>query len=372
MNTDKSQTRVLVAMSGGVDSSAAAALLVEQGYQVTGVTMKIWAGERQAASGLHHGCYGPEEIHDIEDARQVAKTLGIPLHVLDLTREYKTEVLDYFCEQYLSGRTPSPCVRCNQKIKFNALIKKAADSGLSYDFVASGHYARIDRHEQGRYLLRKARDLEKDQTYFLSYLSQSQLSSLLFPLGELLKSEVRKIAARWGMAVAEKPDSQNFISGDYSGLITEGAGPGPILDSDGRVLGQHRGIQFYTIGQRKGLGLSSHTTLYVTRIDAERNAVIVGKKDSIYRREFVVSEPNWIGIEGLHSPMRLKTRIRSTHKEADSTIVPLDEMKLRVTFDEAQLAITPGQVAVFYDGEYVLGGGLISGLSDCAEGQKRV
>jgi tRNA-specific 2-thiouridylase len=350
-----------MAMSGGVDSSVAAALLKEQGYQVIGVTMKIWEGEASAPTSNHHGCYGPEEVHDIEDARQVAEALRIPFHILDLTREYKAEVLDYFSQEYLSGRTPSPCARCNQKVKFGALIKRAVDSGLEFNYIASGHYARTGQDSSGRYFLRKARDLDKDQTYFLTFLSQQQLGSMIFPLGELKKSEVRELAARFGLKVANKADSQNFISGNYAKVIPGRPHPGPILDEQGRHLGEHKGIHLYTIGQRKGLGISSIEPLYVTAIDFARNAIIVGEKSSIYRREFAVSELNWIDRNEAKSPMRLKTRIRSTHKEADSTLTPLEDGKLKVEFDQPQLAITPGQAAVFYDGDIVAGGGIISG-----------
>jgi tRNA-uridine 2-sulfurtransferase len=347
-----------------VDSSAAAALLKEEGYQVTGVTMKIWEGESSTTPSLHHGCYGPEEAHDIEDARQVAEALKIPFHVLDLTQEYKAEVLDYFCEQYLSGRTPSPCVRCNQRVKFSALIQKAAESGIEFDFIASGHYARTGRDAAGRYLLKKAKDLDKDQTYFLAFLSQAQLKSLIFPLGTFNKTDVRKIAERYGLKVAEKADSQNFISGDYANVIKANFKPGPILDQEGRELGQHQGIHLYTIGQRKGLGIASQNSLYVTKIDAARNTIIVGEKSQIYKRKFEVTDLNWIGREGVKAPLRLKTRIRSTQEEADSLLTPLENGILLVEFDEPQPAITPGQAAVFYEGESVAGGGIISRVID--------
>jgi tRNA-specific 2-thiouridylase len=367
MKPEENQSiRILVAMSGGVDSSVAAALLVEQGYQVTGVTMKIWGGEPSQSPTAHHGCYGPEEAHDIEDAGAVARTLGIPFHVLDLTREYKAEVLDYFCSQYLSGRTPSPCVRCNQKIKFSALIKRAADSGLSFDRIASGHYARISRDSVGRFLLKKAVDRSKDQTYFLTYLSQAQLSALTFPLGELTKKEVREIAVRFGLPVARKPDSQNFISGDYADMISVESRPGPILDCEGKELGRHLGIHLYTVGQRKGLALSTAEVLYVTAIDPARNAIIVGPRSEVFRREFQVGDLNWIAVEQLAGPRRLKTRIRSSHPEADALVTPAGDSLVEVAFDEPQMAITPGQVAVFYDSHVVVGGGVISRVADCS------
>ncbi|MDD5126797.1 MAG: tRNA 2-thiouridine(34) synthase MnmA, partial [Dehalococcoidales bacterium] len=254
MNPNKN-TRIAVAMSGGVDSSVAAALLKQQGCQVTGITMKIWDGKDLPATGRHHGCYGTEETADIEDARRVAESLQIPFRVIDLTGEYKSVVLDYFCKEYLSGRTPNPCVRCNQRIKFQALVEKARETGLEFDFIASGHYARIEyNHELNCYLLKKAKDLSKDQSYFLSFLTQEQLSRLILPLGGYTKDEVRKMATQFGLEIADKPDSQNFISGGYSAMIETEGKPGPIIDTGGKVIGEHRGIQYYTVGQRKGLG----------------------------------------------------------------------------------------------------------------------
>jgi len=356
--------KVVVAMSGGVDSSVAAALLKEKGYQVNGVTMKIWDGEAFPVEGGRHGCYGPGEEEDIEDARKVAQILGIPFHVFDLRQEYKAEVLDYFCHEYLSGRTPNPCLRCNHKVKFDALLRKTQDSGIDFDYFATGHYARVEYNKsKHRYLLKKAMDLSKDQSYFISSLSQEQLGRLLFPIGNYTKEEVRKMASDFELGVDNKPESQDFIAGGYSFLV-KAAQPGPILDKQGNVLGEHRGIPFYTIGQRKGLGISSKEPLYVTDIDQEKNAIVVGGKEEVYRDELTASGLNWIAIEKLEQPTKVKARIRYAHNEAEAIITPLNEDKVYVKFKEPQMAITPGQAVVFYQGDVVVGGGTIERTSE--------
>jgi tRNA-specific 2-thiouridylase len=352
--------KVAVAMSGGVDSSVAAALLKEKGYEVIGVTMKVWDGETLPANGTRHACYGPGEEEDLEDARKVAQVLGIPLNIFNLRQEYKIEVLDYFCHEYLSGRTPNPCIRCNRRVKFDALLRKARDTGIEFDYFATGHYARVE-HDEGRsrYLLKKAKDMAKDQSYFLFALSQEQLSNSLFPLGNHTKEEVRKMARDLELGIDDKPESQDFFAGDYSSLLGKVARPGPILNKEGEILGEHRGIPFYTIGQRKGLRISSKEPLYVTAIDQEKNVIVVGPKEEVYGDELVAMELNWIAIEELSRPVDLKAKIRYLHKEAEAMVIPLDEDKVHVKFKEPQMAITPGQAVVFYDDDTVIGGGTI-------------
>ncbi|TET64707.1 tRNA 2-thiouridine(34) synthase MnmA [Candidatus Aerophobetes bacterium] len=352
--------KVAVAMSGGVDSSVAAALLKEKGYEVIGVTMKVWDGETLPANGTRHACYGPGEEEDLEDARKVAQVLGIPLNIFDLRQEYKIEVLDYFCHEYLSGRTPNPCIRCNRRVKFDALLEKARDTGIEFDYFATGHYARVEHDEsKSRYLLKKAKDMAKDQSYFLFALSQEQLSNALFPVGNHSKEEVRKMARDLELGIDDKSESQDFFAGDYSSLLGKVARPGPILNKEGEILGEHRGIPFYTIGQRKGLGISSKEPLYVTAIDQGKNVIVVGPKEEVYGDELVAMELNWIAIQELSRPVDLKAKIRYLHKEAEAMVIPLDEDKVHVKFKEPQMAITPGQAVVFYDDDTVIGGGTI-------------
>lgn len=356
--------KIVVAMSGGVDSSVAAAMLKEEGYEVIGATMQIWPSNELAdEADRFNGCCG---LDAVSDAKRVARKLGITHYVMNFRDIFAEKVISNFCREYSRGRTPNPCIRCNEHIKFDALLKRARE--LNADFVATGHYIRIERDEaSGRYLLKKGVDRRKDQSYVLYVMTQEQLRHALTPLGGLTKERVRQIARELGLPVADKAESQEicFIpDGDYTRFVKEympqAARPGPILDREGNILGQHRGILFYTIGQRKGLGISAGEPLYVVDIDWERNAVIVGTKGEVYRDELLASDLNWIAIEPPQQSLELKAKIRYRHREADAVISPLSTGdRAHVKFKQPQMAITPGQAIVFYDEDNVVGGGTI-------------
>lgn len=353
--------RVIVGLSGGVDSSVAAALLKQQEYEVIGVTMRIWDGSYKFSS-KRNACFGPDE-EDAKDARRVAEMLEIQFYEIDLSKEYKKVVLDYFRREYLSGRTPNPCVVCNSQIKFGILLEKIQSLGVDFDFFATGHYARVEFDPKSkRYLLKKAIDRERDQSYFLYRLTQKQLSKTLFPLGELTKQKVREIALSLGLPVSRKRDSQDFFRGDISELVNAEEKPGKIVDTSGKVLGMHRGFWRFTIGQRRGLSVSVGKPLYVVDLIPETNTVVVGEEDAIYRREMIVSNLNWISIEDLEKPMEVEVKIRHGHSPAKAVIFPAGFGKVRVVFEFPQRAITPGQSAVFYSGDVVVGGGVIESV----------
>ncbi|MGI2336244.1 MAG: tRNA 2-thiouridine(34) synthase MnmA [Dehalogenimonas sp.] len=354
--------KVLAALSGGVDSAVAAALMIAQGHQVTGIIMTIYDGEEsQVSTGRKHGCYGPGEAEDVSDAQAVATALGIELHVFDLKNEYRDMILNHFKAEYQAGRTPNPCVYCNQRIKLGALLNEARNSGLDFDFVVTGHYAHTDYEPQsGRHRLLRALNHPKDQSYFLSRLSQDQLKIVRFPLGGLTKEEVRKLADQLKLPVSEKEESQNFIAGGYRQLICHEAESGPIRDEAGNVLGQHSGIANFTIGQRQGLGIAAPEPLYVIRLEPEQNAVIVGDKSSVYRSELIAGDLNWISIDKLEESLCVAARIRSSTHPVTAQITPeSDGATVQVTFQEAQMAPAPGQAVVFYDGDVVVGSGII-------------
>ena len=359
---DNKNKKVAVGLSGGVDSSVAAALLKDKGYDVIGVAMEVFDGSVAVKGTEKHACYGPDEKEDMDSAASVCKNLGIPFHVIDLKKEFRKHVIAYFRNEYLKGRTPNPCVVCNQRLKFGFLLGKAKKAGIDFDLFATGHYARIVE-SSGRFLLKRSADLSKDQTYFLYALTSDQRSRILFPLGEYHKKQVRDIARTLGLVTSDRPESQDFISGgDYTPLFEKGeVKEGDIVDEKGEVLGSHRGIIHYTIGQRRGLGIASSRPLYVVRIDAEKNRLVVGERDALFSRGFIATDLNLIAIDRLERSHHVKVKIRLKHEGADAKISPDKNNRAKIVFNEPQMSVTPGQSAVFYRGETVLGGGIIEG-----------
>lgn len=352
------QKRVIVGLSGGVDSSVAAWLLLQQGYEVIGVTMAIWDGQYKSTG--KHACYGSDEEEEIREARAVAEKLGIPYHVFDCSVEYKQAVLDYFKFEYLAGRTPNPCIQCNQQIKFGLLPAMAEKSGIRFDYFATGHYARVMFHPQyDRFTLLKAADERKDQTYFIHRLTQEQLGRILLPVGEFHKPQIKELARKVGIIVEDIEESQDFYSGDYKDLLEAEEKPGNIVDPRGKVLGTHKGIWNYTIGQRKGLGIAFSEPLYVIGLDKETNTVIVGTREETYQSSFLVTDLNWVALKSLTEPKDCMAKIRSAQKEREARIELWENGSVKVTFLAPNDAITPGQSAVFYDHDVVLGGGII-------------
>lgn len=354
--------RVVIGMSGGVDSSAAAACLKEQGYEVIGVTMRLWDGENIDGSIAESTCCS---LSAVEDARYVCAKLGIEYHVLDFRAEFSEHVIDYFVNEYINGRTPNPCIACNKFLKFDAMARKAQI--LNADYIATGHYAKVEYDEKsGRYLLRRARAAAKDQTYALYNLSQKQLSNLLLPLGVFeSKAEVRKYADNLGLITAAKPDSQEICfvpDNDYVSFIKRriGALPkeGNFVSTNGEILGRHKGIVNYTVGQRKGLGIAFGKPMFVVRIDAERGEVVLGEQGSEFSNTLYAEKTNFIPFDTIETPIRVEAKVRYSAKPAVAT-ASMEGDQLKLVFDEPQRAITPGQAVVLYDGDLVLGGGTI-------------
>jgi tRNA-specific 2-thiouridylase len=358
MKNRGTQQRVVVAMSGGVDSSMAAALLLEQGYEVIGIMLRLWAEAGPAANR----CCTPDAV---TDARHVADTLGIPLYVRDYKDIFKATVVDYFIEKYARGLTPNPCLVCNRQIRYGRLLDEALALGASY--LATGHYARVHQTQEGAYQLLKGIDSAKDQSYVLHRLGQVQLGHALFPLGEYVKSEVREMAQARGLPVFNRADSQDLCflaNGDYREFLSRHVPggpprPGPILDTTGRPLGEHQGLPYYTIGQRKGLGIAGRRPLYVLAVEPSQNALIVGKAEELGRRELIAANVTYVHDHPPYHPLRITAKIRYKAPEAPAYLIPLPDDRALVHFDEPLRDITPGQGVVFYQGDMVLGGGII-------------
>lgn len=353
--------KVVVGMSGGVDSSVAAYLLKEQGYDVIGVTMQIWQDEEETVQEENGGCCG---LSAVEDARRVAAALDIPYYVMNFKKEFQKYVIDYFMDEYLNGRTPNPCIACNRYVKWEALLTRSMEIGA--DYIATGHYARIDVLPNGRYAIKHSATRMKDQTYALYNLTQDQLKRTLMPVGEYSKEEIRAIAEKIHLKVASKPDSQDICfvpDGDYAEFIRRESKKevpeGNFVSTDGKILGRHKGITHYTVGQRKGLGLSLGHPAFVLEIRPETNEVVIGTNEESMTRFVKANRLNFMAVEDIEGEMRAFGKIRYNHKGAPCTVKRTGEDEILCTFNEPVRAVTPGQALVLYDGDYVLGGGTI-------------
>ena len=354
--------KVVVGMSGGVDSSVAACLLKEQGYDVIGVTMQIWQEEDPEQVEENGGCCG---LSAVDDARRVAWSLGIPYYVMNFRKEFKESVMDYFVDEYLHGHTPNPCIACNRYVKWEALLERSMEIGAA--FIATGHYARVMQLPNGRYTIQNSVTAAKDQTYALYNLTQEQLSRTLMPVGAYTKDEIRQIAEDHGLEVAKKKDSMEicFIpDNDYAGFIERSVdhvpGPGNFVDKDGNILGRHKGITHYTVGQRKGLNLAMGRPVFVTEIRPETGEVVIGDNEDVFSDRLVCGNVNWMAVDGLHGEEKtVMAKIRYSHKGAPCVIRELSDGTVECRFETPQRAITPGQAVVFYENDYVFGGGTI-------------
>ncbi|MHB1001420.1 MAG: tRNA 2-thiouridine(34) synthase MnmA [Armatimonadota bacterium] len=365
--TSDLKQKVVIAMSGGVDSSVAAAILVEEGYDVIGVTMQIWPAVNDAEEEFSRTCCS---LSAVEDARRVAAKLGFPHYVMNFKDIFEEMVIDNFINEYRHGRTPNPCIRCNRFVKFDALLNKAR--ALGADYVATGHYSRIQYSEsRDRWLLKRGIDRSKDQSYALYSMTQDQLAHTLMPLGTMVKDETRKLAADLGLSVASKPESQDicFVENkDYPGflknIVPEIVQPGPIKDLQGNILGEHKGIAFYTLGQRRRIGVASREPLYVVKIDTSQNAVIVGREEDLYASTLIASDLTFISFDNIKETIALSAKIRYNMKDSDALLSNYEGEQALICFEKPQRAITPGQAVVLYKDEEVVGGGTIDRVLD--------
>lgn len=354
--------KVVIGMSGGVDSSVAAYLLIEQGFEVIGVTMQIWQDEESVQQEENGGCCG---LSAVDDARRVAQDLGIPYYVMNFKNEFRKNVIDYFTAEYLKGHTPNPCIACNRYVKWESLLKRSIEIGA--DYIATGHYARIKQLENGRYTLCTSVTAAKDQTYALYNLNQYQLSHTLMPVGAYSKEEIRSIAEKIGLRVANKPDSQEICfvpDGDYAEFIAQNTKQeipeGDFVNTSGEVIGRHKGITHYTIGQRKGLGLAMGHPVFVKEIRPVTNEVVIGEHQDILSDTLFADRLNFMSVADIDGEMEVIAKIRYNHRGSPCKISKCGDDRIKCTFPEAQRAVTPGQAVVFYDGECVLGGGTIT------------